>query len=222
MAAPLRSRRVAAALAVAVTGGLLLDAGAALADPPPWAPAHGWRAKHEYKHKHKHKDRDWHDGPRVVYVPVPTVVERKPAPSLPYGFGRGTCDRGLISSELLGNLLGGAAGGAIGSRFGQGQGKLAAVAGGTLLGVLIGGSIGRSMDAADQACAITALDYVPDDRRIRWSGDRADYALVPTRSYERGGRYCREYTTTAYIGNRPDVVSGTACRMPDGAWEIVN
>lgn len=210
-------RMAAAALAAVFAGGLILDSAPVRAEPPPWAPAHGWRAKH------KHKGHDWDDdGPRVVYVPVPTVVERKPQPRLPYGFSRGTCDRGLISSELLGGLLGGAAGGAIGSRFGQGTGKLAAVAGGTLIGALIGGSIGRSMEPADQACAITALDHVPDDSRIRWSGDRYDYAMVPTRSYERGGRYCRDYTTTAYIGDRPDIVTGTACRMQDGAWEIVN
>lgn len=216
-------RRIAAlAVATAFAGGLVLDAGAALADPPPWAPAHGWRAKHEYKHKHKRDDWDDDDRPRIVYVPVPTVVERKPAPPLPYGFSRGTCDRGLISSELLGGLLGGAAGGLAGSRFGEGTGKLAAVAGGTLLGVLVGGSIGRSMDAADQACAITALDHLPDSDRIRWSGPRHDYALVPTRTYQSAGRYCRDYTTTAFIGDGRETVSGTACRTPDGAWEIVN
>lgn len=35
-----------------ITGFVLASAGmvapAALADPPPWAPAHGWRAKHQY------------------------------------------------------------------------------------------------------------------------------------------------------------------------------
>lgn len=222
---PRRRRMLPALLAAILAGGLLADAVPALADPPPWAPAHGWRAKHEHKHKHKAPKEVHHHyyygapPPQVVYVPVP---DRKPATRLPYGFANGTCDRRLVSSELLGNLLGGAAGAAIGSRFGQGQGKLAAVAGGTLVGVLIGGSIGRSMDPVDQACAITALDHVPDSRAIRWSGDRHDYSLVPTRSWDQGGRHCRDYTTTAYFGDRRESVTGTACRMADGAWEIVN
>lgn len=41
---PVRAAAIVA-LAVACTG---LIAPAALADPPPWAPAHGWRAKHQY------------------------------------------------------------------------------------------------------------------------------------------------------------------------------
>jgi hypothetical protein len=38
----MRSIRIAATLAV------LLATGAAFAKPPPWAPAHGYRAKHQY------------------------------------------------------------------------------------------------------------------------------------------------------------------------------
>src|SRR3546814_9056078 len=40
-------------------------AGTAYADPPPWAPAHGWRAKHDDGRRHRHhRDRDRHE----VYV----------------------------------------------------------------------------------------------------------------------------------------------------------
>lgn len=41
------------------------------ADPPPWAPAHGYRAKH-HKHKHKHTVYHYHYYPayEVYYNPV--------------------------------------------------------------------------------------------------------------------------------------------------------
>src|SRR5436309_3526217 len=51
--------------------------GAALADPPHWAPAYGWRAHH-----HRH----YYYGPRPVYVvPAPRVVYAPPPPvAYPY------------------------------------------------------------------------------------------------------------------------------------------
>lgn len=212
---PRRRRSGIAFLAAALGACLVLPpAGPAAAEPPPWAPAHGWRAKHD-------RDRD-RDRDRVIVVPVPTVVERDRAPSLPYGFGRGTCDRGLISGELLGNLAGGALGGLAGSRFGEGNGKIAAVIGGTLLGTLVGGAVGRSMDPVDQACAVTALHHVPDDRRITWSRAGTDYAVTPTRTFTSAGRTCRAYTSTAIIDGRREAAGGTACLGADGVWEIVN
>ena len=45
---------------VATTAVLLLTTapiGAAYADPPPWAPAHGWRAKHDRDDRHRHRGR---------------------------------------------------------------------------------------------------------------------------------------------------------------------
>ena len=44
----MKTARIAAVVAFALAGAGLLTATPALADPPPWAPAHGWRAKHQY------------------------------------------------------------------------------------------------------------------------------------------------------------------------------
>ena len=49
------SRRFATAAAVLMI--MAAPVATAYADPPSWAPAHGWRAKHEHKHRHKHRDR---------------------------------------------------------------------------------------------------------------------------------------------------------------------
>lgn len=222
------SRFLSVALAAAVAVGGSLASVPASADPPPWA----GEGKHHHKHKHKHHHHDDDDDYRVVYVPAPRVREthvyhhsaRPVSQGLPYGFGQGTCDRGLVSSEMMGNVLGGVVGGVAGNQIGRGSGRTAAVIGGTIIGVMVGGSVGRSMDGIDQGCVAGALDYVPDQRAIAWAGDQGErYRVTPVRSWgEDGGRYCREYQATAVVGGRKQQTYGTACRQPDGQWEIVD
>ncbi len=161
--------------------------------PPPWAPAHGYR----------HKYATGADG----YAP-------------PFDIGSGRCDR-----ELLGGLLGAAAGGFIGSKIGDGKGQLAAVAGGTLLGFLVGGSIGRSMDTVDQNCVGQALEHAGDGETIVWDTPESggQYQVTPKQTFQRAdGRYCREYTATAVVGGEAQNTYGTACRQPDGSWQLVS
>jgi surface antigen len=197
-------------LTAALLAAVLALPGPVLADPPPWAPAHGWREKH-YRHDND-RDRDGHDRDAFRIAPPPATVV------LPYGLAQGVCNR-----QLVGAALGGAAGGLIGSQFGKSSGRTAAAVGGVLVGMFVGGAIGRSMDEVDQACAAQALEHVPDRRTVVWQGPRQQgYWITPLRSYEAGGRYCREYQTTAVIAGAPQNVFGTACRNADGSWQIVN
>lgn len=164
--------------------------------PPPWAPAHGWRRKHEgYADHHPPERHAW---------AVPDL-----------GIELGRCHR-----ELLGGVLGGAAGGAIGSQIGKGSGKTVATIGGTIIGVLIGGSIGRSMDEADHVCVAQTLELAPAHQAVTWSSPAgAQYRLVPLRDFaDDAGRVCREYRTVASIEGRQQHLRGTACRAPDGTW----
>ena len=50
--------------------------GFALADPPYWAPAHGWRAHHYHHHGYYYAPRPIYvvPAPRVVYAPPPPVA----------------------------------------------------------------------------------------------------------------------------------------------------
>lgn len=186
---------VGAALALSV-----MSPESGYADPPPWAPAHGYRAKHKHKH----------DEDRVVYA-------------VPYGIDQGHCDRGLVSSEVVGGVIGGAVGGVAGSQIGKGKGNTAATIGGTIIGVLVGASIGRDMDEVDQNCVGRVLEHAPDRRRINWeSGRGEEYAVVPLRTFQAEGMYCREYQTAATVGGKIQHAYGTACRQPDGAWKIMN
>jgi hypothetical protein len=44
----------------------------------------------------------------------------------------------------------------------------------------------------------------------------------PTRTWQNGQTWCREYTTTARIEGRQQQMVGTACRDPGGAWRIAS
>ena len=185
--------RFGAALACLLVAGISAPA---LADPPPWAPAHGYRAKH---------------GGREV------IAVERPVYAAPYGIGDGGCNR-----EVLGAALGGVAGGVAGSTIGKGDGRVAATIGGAIVGILIGGAIGRSMDQTDQNCAGQALEYARDNQRVAWKGPRGDaYEMRPARSWRTAqGLFCREYQTSAMIGGKRQQLFGTACREPDGAWRL--
>ncbi len=185
---------------------------AAHAEPPPWAPAHGYRAKHKAKHKHKHKHKrrhsHGHDYDRAALA-IPDV-----------GIDLGSCNR-----DILGGIIGGAAGGIVGSQIGQGDGNTVAIIAGTAIGALIGGAIGRHMDEVDQACVGQALEQAGTGQRVTWHDpDRTThYAVTPTKTYQRADqRYCREYTAEAIVGNEVKEVYGTACRQADGSWQLMN
>ncbi len=233
-------KKTAAALAaIPLTLGLLAQS--ALADPP-----HGRGRGHD---KHDRDDNVTiivpgapvyvQHAPVIVQQPVyvqraPVIYRAGPPPwapahgyrrkgqpvyAAPYGIASGSCYR-----EQVGQVLGGVAGAAIGSQIGQGTGKVVAVAGGALLGVLVGGSIGQSMDRLDYACAGQVMEYAPDNRTIVWNNPQTGgrYQMTPIRAYQADGRYCREYSSTASVGGQRQQVYGTACRQPDGSWQIVS
>ena len=128
------------------------------------------------------------------------------------------------SAALLGGILGAVAG----SQVGSGSGKLVAVGVGTVLGVLIGSDAGAAMDARDSAYATGsfghAMDSAPTCTTISWNNQQTgNYGSVtPTNTYEpEPGRYCREFLQQVSIGGKLQDAYGTACRQPDGSWEIV-
>ena len=173
----------------------------AYADPPPWAPAWGYRAKHKGKNKGKWK----HKQPQYAYA-------------VPYGIDLGRCNR-----DILGGVLGGATGAAAGSTIGSGDGKTAAIIGGAILGVLVGGAIGSYMDDVDQNCIGQALEHAGDGETINWNSGGNQYAVTPVSTQQiSDNSYCREYTTTGVIGGKAESLYGRACRQPDGSCQFVN
>ncbi|MFC7335138.1 RT0821/Lpp0805 family surface protein [Rhodocista pekingensis] len=157
----------------------------------------------------------------MVVHPYPVAPVYGQFYALPVGVERGRCDRGLVDANL-GALLGAVGGGLAGSRIGDGDGQVAATIGGILLGAALGGALDAP---ADRGCFVQAMERAPGGSAIAWHNpdDGIRYEIVPEEAYERtSGRYCREYTSRAFIGSRLEEVTGTACRQPDGTWEIVN
>lgn len=118
----------------------------------------------------------------------------------PYGIDRGTCDRGKLGRDT-------------------------AKASRAMNGELVSAQIGRSMDSVDQACVARILEYAPDRTAVRWYGaPKVDYggpafAVTPLRTFERDGKFCREYQALATIRGHDEQSYGTACRMIDGVWQ---
>ncbi|MFT6558254.1 RT0821/Lpp0805 family surface protein [Sneathiella sp.] len=126
-----------------------------------------------------------------------------------------------------GAIIGGVGGALLGSLFGGGSGRLAAVAVGTLVGAMIGQEFGKSLDAADRAAIDRAeqrATAAPLNKTITWnnpeSGNRG--TITPVRDgQDTKGRYCREFRQTIEVGGKLEEGYGTACRQPDGSWQIM-
>ena len=168
----------------------------AFADPPPYAPAHGWRAKHDPYYV-GYTGRHWNDD---------------------YGIREGRCDRNRV-----GTVLGAVVGGAIGSQVGNDDNRLIAILAGATIGAIIGHEIGDDMDDRDRACFGHSLELVGDGRRVRWDGPVSGlrYSLTPGRGFDRDGRVCRRFTLVRESGRHRITKHASACRFGEGEWRMV-
>lgn len=124
----------------------------------------------------------------------------------------------------------GAIGGAIaGAQFGKGNGQLVGVALGTLIGAGIGHEIGASLDRADMTYYDNtyqrALETGQPGQTLPWSNPQSGNSgsFTPAGYYQNNtGQYCREFSQTINVGGRTERGYGTACRQPDGSWQIVS
>lgn len=141
----------------------------------------------------------------------------------------GCANRDYGGKQTVGALAGAGAGGLLGAQIGKGKGQLAATAAGTLLGAFLGSEVGQSLDRADKLHAgranYQALEYAPAGNQVAWENpDSGHYGSVtPTRTWQAGsGEYCREFQQQAAIGGEIQALYGTACRQPDGQWQVVD
>ena len=131
------------------------------------------------------------------------------------------------TKQTVGTLGGAALGGLLGSQFGGGTGKLAFTAAGVFLGGLLGNEIGKSLDRADRAAANQAYSRAqaaPVGETITWSNPKSGNtgSYTPVREgTSSSGKYCREFQQTITVGGKTEQGYGTACRQPDGSWQIV-
>lgn len=123
----------------------------------------------------------------------------------------------------IGGATGATAGGLIAAAAGGGT---AGIIGGVLLGGLVGGAIGNALDQRDKELAMQAAQQSFENSRsgteTTWrnpdSGNSG--SITPTRTYQSGEQYCREYQQDITVGGETQTGYGTACRQPDGSWQI--
>lgn len=129
-----------------------------------------------------------------------------------------------LNNSDVGTITGGVIGGLVGSQFGGGTGQVAAAAGGALVGAMIGDRIGQTMDKVDRMEMQKALETTKSGNAVTWknpdTGTR--YVVRPTKTYYRSSQPCREYTTTAIIDGKKEVIHGKACRDKNGQWQTVS
>jgi hypothetical protein len=116
---------------LAVTIAALVIPAAALADPPPWAPAHGRRAK----------EAAMYDSRGYYYEPRPIREDERIWRG---DDGRYYCRRGNGTTGLV---VGAAAGALVGHELARGDRTL-----GTVLGAAGGGLLGREIDRNNARC----------------------------------------------------------------------
>ncbi len=95
-------------------------------------------------------------------------------------------------------------------------------------GAALAQSPGTLADMEQQAMSDTfqyALENNPTDQAADWVNPDTDHsgAVVPVRTFANAqGRPCREFISTITIGGEQQQGYGTACRQPDGTWQIAS
>jgi len=93
-------------------------------------------------------------------------------------------------------------------------------------GALLGGLAGNMLDQRDKRMAAEAqqkaLESAPTGTPVAWNNPDSGHSasITPTKTYQSGGTYCREFQSDVIIDGKPDKAWGTACRQPDGSWKV--
>jgi surface antigen len=160
----------------------------------------------------------------TILIPV-TVVAALATSSCQQG-GSGSSGSDFGPKTGIGAALGAAGGGLLGAAAGGGA---LGIASGVLLGGLVGGVAGSYLDDQDKrTAALTAqqaLESKPAGSTSTWRNPDTGNSgsVTPIRTYQSStGQYCREYEQTVTIGGKPQKSYGTACRQPDGSWQLVS
>jgi surface antigen len=133
-----------------------------------------------------------------------------------------------LDKEMVGGLAGAAGGAVLGAQFGKGNGRLVGVALGTLLGAKLGSEVGSSLDRADMTyynqTSQQALETAQPGQALPWTNPQSGNSgtFTPSNYYQsQNGQYCREYSQSISVGGQISQGYGTACRQPDGTWQIM-
>jgi len=83
-------------------------------------------------------------------------------------------------------------------------------------------NLSEAQQRAHEQAQIRAAS-APIHETIVWHDGGATGSVTAVREgTTSAGRYCREFQQTVTIGGRTEQAYGTACKQPDGAWELVS
>ena len=133
------------------------------------------------------------------------------------------------NSEATGTIIGAGLGALAGSHIGHrgSSSRAAGITMGAIAGGVVGNQVGKKLDRADQAALDRARQASLEQGRsyntTGWynpdSGNQG--TVTPKPAYRTSdGRYCREFQQTIVVDGKEVRGYGTACRQPDGSWEI--
>ncbi|MGH6736559.1 MAG: RT0821/Lpp0805 family surface protein [Methyloceanibacter sp.] len=131
------------------------------------------------------------------------------------------------NKQGTGTILGAVAGGAAGAAIGGKDNRAAGLAIGAVTGGILGNLIGADLDERDRQLAAQAqyqaLEYGQAGQVTPWNNPSNQHRgqIVPGKPYQQGSSFCRPYTHTIYVSGQPQTARGTACRGPDGTWNVV-
>ena len=99
---------------------------------------------------------------------------------------------------------------------------------GAILGGVVGGTIGHnSLNCEDRSYEIdtyySGFEAGRPHARYDWRNPQSDvYGYLEVGDYyrDRAGYRCANYTQQIYVHGRPELARGTACRQPDGTWQM--
>lgn len=140
----------------------------------------------------------------------------------------GVLSGGGVNKQDIGTLAGAGLGAWAGSNIGKGKGNIVGIAAGTLLGAALGNQVGASLDRADMSyynqTSQSALETGQPGQSFPWSNPQSGNSgvVIPSNYYQTPqGQYCREYTQRIQVGGKTQEGYGTACRQPDGTWQVI-
>ncbi len=196
-------------LTLSLTALLALSfAAEAVAEPPSWAPAHGYRNKDKGKGKHRGRedDRYWVGYSGIEYGRDFDIVQ-------------GRCNR-----EQVGAVLGGVVGGVVGNQVGSRDNRTVSTIVGAAVGALIGAKVGRDMDDRDRACLGQGLELGAAGRRVAWTNETSGvrYELVPADGQRGNGTVCRDFRLSTVTGQERRDRDARACQTRPGIWELAS
>lgn len=135
---------------------------------------------------------------------------------------------GSIRRQDVTTAMGAIGGGILGSNVGKGKGRMLGAAVGALAGAATGSWLGANLDNPQDRMYYSnntqsTLETVPIGQAVEWSNPESGSSgyTVPVKTFKREGRYCREYTQVIVVSKKKHKAYGTACRQPDGTWEII-